>query len=417
MNKAAKKTILAMSILYYVLCYISDSLPGGQLLIAFPLTAMMFVYLRSNRGVIKLCAIWYFIYILAFLGFCMLSRLWAEDSRAAVPKINSLLFAMLGMIVIVMCTYSTHDVDILLKTIMYGGYFVCLFIAFRYGWRGILSLVRNDSRISNEVLNANTLGMCASYSVVINVHYFINRKFKLQDLAVLPAILLLLASGSRKAIIIVILGVFGLLLLKNMNNRDILRTVLRIILASVLLVGSLFLLSKLPMFSSVTARFKNLISLLQGNETRSTSSAWIRFAYIELGMELFRSHPWLGIGIANANIYTGRYYGHNHYLHNNFVELLACGGIIGFLIYYSIWMYLLSVFIKCRDHRDRKYNICFVLLILHMAMDYGAVTYYGKGTYVFLFLFWMEAKQLLSERRYRRLNRQALFEESEELTP
>ena len=142
----------------------------------------------------------------------------------------------------------------------------------------------------------------------------------------------------------------------------------------------------------------NLISLLMGNETRSSSDAWIRLAYVRLGMQLFREHPILGIGIANANIYTSSYYGHNHYLHNNYVELLACGGIVGFLIYYSVWAWLLVTFIKCRKQRSREYDICLVLLLIHIAMDYGAVSYYSKETFVFLLLFWMEAKNLLQER-------------------
>jgi len=403
-SKTSKNVILAMTILYYVLCFISDSLPGGQLLIAIPLAIMLFIYLYSNKGVIRFGARGYFAYIIVFLAFCALSRLWAEDPRLAVSKINSLLFALLAMIVIVICTYSMRDVDLLLKTIMYGGYLVCLFIAFRYGWSGILGLVRSGARIDNEILNANTIGMCASYSIVINVYYVLYRKIKPIDFAMLPTIVLLIVSESRKAIAIVVMGVFALILLKNINNKNILRTMFRIVFISALLIGIIFLLSRLPVFSPITAKFKNLISLLQGNESRGTSSSWIRLAYIDLGWKLFKAHPWVGIGIANANIYTSMYYGNNHYLHNNFIELLACGGIIGFLIYYSMWIYLLYVFIKNRNYKDSKYNICFILLIIHMVMDYGLVSYYSKGTYVFLFLFWLEAKQLIDKKRSGRLS-------------
>ena len=102
----------------------------------------------------------------------------------------------------------------------------------------------------------------------------------------------------------------------------------------------------------------------------------------------------MAIGIANANIYTLANYNNDHYLHNNYIELLACGGLTGFIIYYSVWLYVFVTFLKYRKYRDMVYDICLVLLIIHLVMDYGSVSYYSKETYFYLLIFWMEADVL-----------------------
>lgn len=397
--KANDRILFVMLLLYFVSIYISDTLPGGQILTVFPIGIMLLIEIWQNKGKIRLYTKGYFFYIISFTVFCTLSRIWAKDPSLAVSKVNSLIFILLAAIPVVLCIYEWRDIDMLLKVIMYGGYIVCLYMIVRYGLRGILSILSNSSRLTNEVINANSLGMCTAYSLVINLYFIIYDQLKIRDLFMIPAFVVLAASGSRKAILIVIAGTFGVFVLKNTDYKRTLRNIARVILISFVVVALIFVLSRLPVFAVITRRMMNLVSLLQGNETRSTSDAWIRLAYNALGIQLFKQHPVLGIGIANANLYTSAYYGHNHYLHNNYIELLACGGLVGFFIYYSVWIYLLIVFWKSRKYRDRQYDICFILLLINVVMDYGLVTYYDKATYLFLLLFWMEKDNLKEQKQ------------------
>lgn len=397
--KANDRILFVMLLLYFVSIYISDTLPGGQILTVFPIGIMLLIEIWQNKGKIRLYTKGYFFYIISFTVFCTLSRIWAKDPSLAVSKVNSLIFILLAAIPVVLCIYEWRDIDMLLKVIMYGGYIVCLYMIVRYGLRGILSILSNSSRLTNEVINANSLGMCTAYSLVINLYFIIYDRLKIRDLFMIPAFVVLAASGSRKAILIVIAGTFGVFVLKNTDYKRTLRNIARVILISFVVVALIFVLSRLPVFAVITRRMMNLVSLLQGNETRRTSDAWIRLAYNALGIQLFKQHPVLGIGIANANLYTSAYYGHNHYLHNNYIELLACGGLVGFFIYYSVWIYLLIVFWKSRKYRDRQYDICFLLLLINVVMDYGLVTYYDKATYLFLLLFWMEKDNLKEQKQ------------------
>ncbi len=398
-NKS-EKWVFVLTMAYYVLTHISGLLPGGQLISLIPAIAIMLISVISSKGVIKLSGMGIVIYIVVFTAFCALSRLWAENPSLVIPKVNSMLICVLTTTIFAAFLGSQNKtVDIMLKAIMYGGCIVCLFLISRFGLSGIISLIRNTSRISNEYLNANTVGMCAAYALVIDFHYIQYRKFKASDILMLPAIVMLFASVSRKAFIIIIFGFLGVLVLKNTKSKNILKNIGRVLLIIILVISLVFLLSKLPVFASIKQRMMNLISLLQGNETRYTSNAWIRLAYNRLGMQVFSKHPILGIGIANSNLYAKAYYGNNAYFHNNYVELLACGGIVGFLIYYSIWFSILMTFMKFRKFRDSEFDICLVLLVLRIIMDYGAVSYYSKETYFFLMLFCFEAKRKRSIRK------------------
>ena len=57
-------------------------------------------------------------------------------------------------------------------------------------------------------------------------------------------------------------------------------------------------------------------------------------------------------------------------------------------------LYLLFNFIKYRNYHDKEYDICLVLLMLNLIIDYGIVTYYDKANYLFLFVIWLKIKAM-----------------------
>jgi len=386
--------IFIATVLYYAGSYIAETIPGGQLILVVAIGLMAFAILSTTGGKIPVKNSGFILYTLIFLLFCVSSRLWAEDPSLSVNKINGLIFIFIGMIIIHLSYLGYTSVEDLLKAIMYGGYLVVLYAFFRYGLGGIIRLAANDARITNDLFNANTIGMCSAYALVINIYFIFYEHLHFRDILMLPAIVLLVVSQSRKAILIVALGVIGIYILRNLNKKHFGFSVLKL-LGGILILGLVFIsISRLAFMQPIMNRLTEILEMLAGRGTRSNNSAWIRFAYIDLGIELFKRNPLLGIGIGNANIYTQLYYHHNHYLHNNYVELLACGGITGFLIYYSMHLYLIKNYVKFRKFRDKEYDICLVLLILNIIVDYGVVSYYDKANFLFLFVFWLKIKAI-----------------------
>ena len=393
MLKVSVSSIGILSILlYFVMLYLSDILPFGQIFGIIPLLVLGLLLVMRNGLRLKKRLAPYLVYMYLFAFFCALSTLWAENPRLSAGKVNAVVFIAIGMTVVYLYSYQVISVDTILSIIMYGGYITVFIISLFYGWSGILSILNDRGRLTNEFINSNTLGMCTAYALVINIYYILYGRRRLTDVLIIPAVIIIAVSGSRKALLIMLGGALALFLIKNLENKNVIRRLLKLVLILLVVFIVIFLMNRLSIFSKTMGRLYQIVEFFEGNATRATNSAWIRFAYIRLGLQLFKEHPFLGIGIGNANIYTMLYYGNSHYLHNNYVEMLACGGIVGFLLHYWIYFYLFYFFIKNFKYRDKEFNICFVIFILKLVMDYGAVSYYSKPSYFYLLLFIMEVR-------------------------
>ena len=412
MLKVSEKYIGIFAVLiYFVSQYISDVLPGGQLLVLVPLAVLMYLILNQRGLRIRKRISQYILYMYGFAIFCAASMLWAANPSLAVSKVNSVFIAVIGMTIVYSYTFNHLTLEDILTIIMYGGYISVFFISLRYGWQGIRSILSDQQRLTSDIINSNTLGMCAAYTLVINSYFILYGKRRLSDVLIVPAMIMIAASGSRKAFLIMIIGVSALFLLKNFDNKNIRKILFRVFLFFVSLLIILFFITRLNIFSNVINRMKDIIEYLKGNATRYNNSVWLRGAYVRLGWEIFVSHPILGIGISNASIYTMQYYGNAHYLHNNYVEILACTGIVGFLLHYWLYFYLLWVYIKNFRYHEKVFNICFILLVLKLIMDIGAVSYYNKPTYFYLMLFVMGAQSIKAEKEIRQLSNAAYSHE------
>ena len=201
--------------------------------------------------------------------------------------------------------------------------------------------------------------------------------------------LVVAASTSRKALILLAFGTIAALLIRSESKNPI-YTLLKLI-GVVIVVGILLgIIIKLNIFSGVNERMKGLIALISGVGEIDNSTN-LRRMMIAKGLKQFSKTPLVGIGIGNAG--TLEIKGYN-YLHNNYVELLACGGIVGFLIYYSMYFYIIANLVKYRKYEGKLSKLIFCLVMLILMMDYGAVNYYDKATYFYLLIFFLHIRNL-----------------------
>ncbi len=399
------KAAVITSGIYFVFTYIINILTpegsrlGGILLIALILLMYGF-YTMHTRGNVYLHITYYHVCLLLFALYCMLSSLWAIRGRWALNKGIDMIEILIGMTMIYMIFQEKSDVKALLRMIMYGSYAVVLYALAYYGVSAVLTMLKTSQRVSNEAINANRLGLCAAYAMLINGYLILYDRVRVRDLLILPALLALFISGSRKAIIVLGAGAFALLVLRNWDKKEARESIVKIIAIIVVFAAAAILLLQLPAMALLKKRMADLLVALFSDNYDRSNSAWIRMEYNKLGLSLFKEHPLLGIGIGSANYYTQMYYGHDHFLHNNFIELLACGGLAGFCIYYSVYAIVLVRLIRYRNFRDPEYDICLVLFVLFMLMDYGMVSYLDKSTYIYMLLFWLESEKLKQGAKY-----------------
>lgn len=375
-----------------------DSGMGKYLLLA-PLLVMMAAKIISTGGKITVGICGYDIYLLAFALFIYASTLWAYNSSFAIIKANNMVEVLIAMYVIRVCLPENNRIVNLLKCLMWGDFGIVAYAIFRYGWVYITYAISSDTRMVSTIINANTLGMGAAFAMLISVFLLLYNGFNLGLIASIPTFFVLAASGSRKALFIFVFGVAVLFIAKNLGNKDFFKSIFYVLISLVVIIIAVYQLSKLAMFEGVNERIVGLFNgiLGKGQVDHSTS---VRLKMIEIGMNLFAQRPVLGVGIDNAKIYTEPVFGvANYYLHNNYVELLADGGIVGTFIYYSIYIFLLRRLWKNRDFTSGEFNVVFLILVLRLILDYGMVSYESKNTYFYLLIFYLEYKKLEANRQ------------------
>lgn len=362
---------------------------------------MFLLYILKKQYIISIKWSMYHTYMSLFLIFIYFSSFWALHREYTIGRGNTMLITTLIMIIISLCFSEEKSVDALLKIAMWGGYIISIIGIFYYGPQNVLGFIREGSRLTimDTFLNINDLGMCATYAVIINIYFLLNGEKKLYSLLSIPALLITVASGSRKAIAVLVLGVASIYILKNNKVRNVKLRLLKICFSIVLLAIVLFAASRLSVFAGIVDRIHLTVNgILTGQN--SDYSTLTRLNLIVIGQQIFREHPILGIGINNAQfIVEGIYHRQNYYLHNNYIELLADGGIIGFCIYYWIFFYLVIAFIKERHFSDLEFDICFILLVIHLIMDIGSVSFLNRTTYFYLLLFCIELRLIRQKKR------------------
>lgn len=350
---------------------------------------LLCVMALANQGCIRVQITIFHGMVMLFAIFCFVSSLWAAngaESRSKAITIIEILFCM----TIVFWRYcdneSSRDI---LSVIMWSSAIVTLYSLYFYGVSRFLAMASGSVRIGNDYANANAIGMWAAISAVLFIYFILNEGMRLKYIAIIMPIMLVAFSQSRTAIIELIVGIFLVVIFRYRDKKKFLKGFFRIIFALLIIVAVVSFVSQFQVFSGLDERMMSWFEYSQGKSVRE-GSVIQRELYIQAGWNQFLKTPILGVGIGNTNQITMAATGHSTYLHNNFIELLASGGIIGFGIYYGIILYLIIKLIPFALKKESVSDACLIVLIVHTIADYGTVSYYTKGTYFILVLCFLQ---------------------------
>ena len=361
------------------------------------LFGLILCYLIREQGRITLSFNWMHMYMLLFIGVCYVSSIDALDSSVALSRSFDIVKIFCMLIVLYMCFQREKSVDPLLKIGMWAGYIVCFYTVYYYGLDYFINVLSSSTRIANEALNANTVGLLGANAIVMTVYYMMYDKPRWWNIIALPTLGILAATGSRKALVFVVVGVALLFVFKSFRSTNIVNSLAKLVTyLTVLIVGFIGIL-QLPMFSEILERMSSMVEAFTG--TGGDSSTIVRLMLVDIGWDLFHQSPLIGVGIHNPSVYTYYIFGiENYYLHNNYIELLAGTGIIGVVTYYSMYVYLVYNMLRYHDLHSNEYVMVFILLMSQLVMDMGLVSYESKSTYFYMMLFYMEVQILRAKR-------------------
>lgn len=321
---------------------------------------------------------------LVLFGF--ISMLWAVDDDAVVSKSTELL---MGFIFLTL-SYNyfiklDQPTELIIKVIKIVGIVFSVYVVLYYGVTNYFNMLLSGRRIGTEIINVNFIGIITSINFILLLYDLIlENKGNNVVTIVLATISLIVAlgTGSKKAIIVILLGI-TVILFKKFKQKFTIKNVITtfIFVIAIILVASFFYNG--GYLDTIFNRFEAMLNTLS-NDDISTGSTYIRKMFIKSGLEEFFKSPLVGIGLNNSKIITYELFREETYLHCNYIELLACTGIIGFCLFYYIYYYVLYNCIK--NITLKNADIVILIFIINLFLDIGNVSYYEIKTFLYLLL-------------------------------
>ncbi len=330
-----------------------------------------------------------FIIYIIWLFICLASSIMANDLNLTLSKLLTLLqIGLMFLILFNVCLWN-KNISVPLYAFLLAAILNIPVALYQYYTLGI-------ERPAGLVKNANILGLVMVLGLFsISIFYLtdILRKkgIKIFKYVLWPSLFFCsytaFLSGSKKAIVGVGFGALGFL---YAYFQEVQSRYFKIILTSILGTFFLFLFVSALNHSLVEHRFEESLDFFKTRGYKSSvayDSTSLRYAYAIAGLKMFRENPILGVGLNNFSKNVKKFSPmrgiHKTYAHNNYIEILACTGLMGFLTYFGIYLSIIFRIKRgLRNQIDKKAAKLQVLLMLAffflLFFDMVAVTYYEK---------------------------------------
>lgn len=377
-HRILHNTINILTVSLFAVFILFDTYSWGKY--AFlAITLMIFILGYWERNVkVKIRFDAYFFLNISFIFFVALTSLWAINAESTLIMARTLVRVFVCAYAVYLYFVTEKDMYRLLRILMWAGYVVAIYTLTFYGVDNLLKAGRGDSqRVQNSFSNINSIAQTCALSCMIQANEFFEKRNRITCIFLIPALIVIAATQSRKALMLLIMGVFVAFIVKNQNESLIKKTI-KILFGCIIAGILVYFLLQLEIFSGVLQRIEGMFDAFLGGGKNADESSLTRQRMIEIGWETFKENPLGGVGISNSYYITDKYLHWETYLHNNFIELLACGGIFGFSLYYAIYVYLFYNLWKYRkaDKKQAMFFACWLLIML--VLDYGMVSYFFK---------------------------------------
>lgn len=276
-------------------------------------------------------------------------------------------------LLLILCIYLflniTNNLKLLLAAIFLGSMLSSLIIVMDFNSLDQLSYDLKYSysyRIGTDLnSNPNIAALNLIFGFAISLYYVISaRLMKNKIIFVLSSIFLIygiILTGSRKAIIFCIIALLIQLVLKN-----------KFYIFIVSIVFSLFyavIMNNKLLYFYIGYKFDSNLQDTSASVALNGSDQ-IRSILFEKTIQLIFDNP-MGVGFGGVAHYL------SVYSHNNYVEILASIGFIGFLIFYSIYFISLRNILK-KSNEDLVRNLFLSCLVGLAIIEVYQVTYLYK---------------------------------------
>lgn len=337
-------------------------------MIMFAITSIIYIFSKRTIHIHSIHLYWF-----VWLFWVLFSCMWSLDLEIAFSKFITLLQLCIFSFIMYEVFIDENSINHIINCIFIAGIFMCTFIIIDNGLPNLISNMLNSNRIGGELANSNTLGMNAAITFIVGFYSAIYKKNKIYYYILPLPFFIALSTGSRKAIMMLIIGTLLLVLLNNG-----LRKIYKFIVIAFIILAAISIIIQLPIFTTIRERFMEMINMVTGNG-KVDKSTYVRMEMIKFGIDKFKENPIIGYGINNFRVL-----GFNTYSHNNYIELMVGVGLIGTILFYCQHIYIYIKLICQKKNEDLTANLIISIISICMIMDFGRVSYDNKLMCVYI---------------------------------
>ena len=173
-------------------------------------------------------------YILAFIAFAACSSIWSYNYNLAMRKALTILEILICMSVLYIYYSRYNSLSDLYTILMVSGFIVTIYSFYRYGIATIFLVLGRGDRLEDIFSNVNSIAMIISVAIITYIYKVLFEKMKIFSTGLcsclsIMGIIVIAATGSRKALVMLILGGF-LLFAIRFKSSSFLITVLKVLI-------------------------------------------------------------------------------------------------------------------------------------------------------------------------------------------
>ena len=335
--------------------------------------------------------------ILVWLITCFISGFAASDQSIFIVRIITLLqlviFFITGYLIILR---GNIKIEHIFATIIISVTFVLIFGIFH---REQPSVIVSFNRLSATAGNPNILAVFGSFAFIFVLYLLSLAKKRFYKL-ILTALQLMIITGiviteSRKGLIVLPLSIIIYFFINNYRKifesgykiKKFLRFGLYFLILIIIIFTGFQILKNTEYYDrfEMMTRYLDIAGESEGIRTLDFS-VYQRQQFIKYGFQMWKDNPVGGVGLGNFRNNINKYWSLSSrtYAHNNYIQLLATTGVLGFLVYYSLYLFLFMKLFNIKNQfrlkeRDSKLiDIFITLIIVLVIIEFAMVSYSTK---------------------------------------
>lgn len=337
---------------------------------------LLWIGRRAERVVIPYNTVWYAL----FTAFSAMSGLWSSYLNADMASYFLRMVVIIAMITsISIYVDKPEDLERIIKI-----YIFSLLVIVLLEFSSVPISKWSDGLMGSHFSGSNPNGVafivfCAE---LMAFYEFYSKGKKWYIFLVIVFFAFIVLSGSRKALFASVAGPILFVLLSVYKKNYFFNIFAVLTIAALVLF---FIMTDENAYNAIGKRVTSMLNFwFEDRERKVDGSLYMRSYYIDLAQRMFSESPIVGKGMGNfAKIIDEVYMTHGVYSHNNYWQILSELGLVGFIIYYSLYFVTIVRLAKGAFINKSRVNMLFLtFMILLLVIEVGLVTYNSKMPHI-----------------------------------